>query len=246
MKSKTSAVTPKKLASTLRDFQESNIKPLQDSLDTTQQMLSTIVDSIKKSSPSVVELESDPFIKQLRGPMPAMYRTSESLQNLEEQFFTNIESILKDYRLQRGDDIDRLYTDDETSMDKDTIYYIHSQWCSRLSSIQTGLQSHKRLIASSPESMDVIQDSNKRTKDNDSTFTADPVENSFYRNLFEPDSSSSIIEEFPTKNIFPSPPENTFMTATELHRLMNSNHPEDKVKASRFFNSPLTLSPSTG
>ena len=57
MKSKTSAVTPKKLASTLRDFQESNIKPLQDSLDTTQQMLSTIVDSIKKSSPSVVELE---------------------------------------------------------------------------------------------------------------------------------------------------------------------------------------------
>ena len=70
MKSKAVAITPKKLASSLRDFQDSNIKPIQQSLDKTQEILTTIVESIKHS-PST-DTRSDPFIEQLRGPMPAI------------------------------------------------------------------------------------------------------------------------------------------------------------------------------
>jgi hypothetical protein len=202
-------------------------------------MLSSIVENMKTTTTSVST--SDPFDELLRGPMPAIYKTSDSIQYIEEQFLSNIDSYLKEYRIKRGDHIDRTYTDEENANDKDTIYYIHTQWCSRLASIQSGLQSHKRLIASSPESTDSMIDSNKRLKDNESIIS-DPVDNMIYRHLFSPDTSNSVTHAPPSHHQHDA----TFMTASELHRLMNSEHPDDKERANKFFSSPLPLSQPSG
>jgi hypothetical protein len=238
MKSKAVAITPKKLASSLRDFQDSNIKPIQQSLDKTQEILTTIVESIKHS-PST-DTRSDPFIEQLRGPMPSIYNTTDTLAIIEENFFTNIDTILSEYRLQRGDDINRIYTETESANDRDTIYYIHTQWCNRLLTIKNGLQSHKRMISLSQDSPDNIKEITKRSKETESVMSTDPIEQNLFRQYFSPESVKSDLDEHQQPFIsLATPDTSAFITASELHRLMNSANPEDRSKANQFFTQPL-------
>jgi hypothetical protein len=70
--------------------------------------------------------------------------------------------------------------------------------------------------------------------------STDPIEQNLFRQYFTPESVKSDHDEHQSSFAIPSTPDpSSFITASELHRLMNSANPDDRSKANQFFTQPL-------